>query len=368
MIGLEDQHTEDPEADQKENDAKKVKFENLLDVMDIKHLDIPGDLPPMQCNNPVGETYGPHIAKYQSQKIPEKATNNLKSCFMQKWWLKNTKDKQKYKQRRMRQSRDDNNFMFCAEKPPEKTVNGQFSLKKVVYCVRVYRPFKHFQARQAGRTANVTIKYSQEIWLLGDNTLADLRDMIKCTTNLHIVGAKQVDTPLKRAVRAADEYKSGFIYIEGCFYNDMRDPGNIDYSKVIRDWAKTPPRGIGPFSTGSMGVKLEDLDVRVGMPYVYVHQGEHEHLLSFVDIRLVGKDDPQRPNDYPLVRSLGAQQSKYCMVCETYISDWATKNHSRVTEDPYFWCYKCFNLFNYKDNEKIGKFDAFRFFDVNIVG
>ena len=136
-----------------------------------------------------------------------------------------------------------------------------------------------------------------------------------------------------------------------------------------------------------MSVKLEDLDVRVGMPYVYVHQGEHEHLLSFVDIRLVGKDDPQRPNDYPLVRSLGAQQSKYdmvlilinlaypfiylysryCMVCETYISDWATKNHSRVTEDPYFWCYKCFNLFNYKDNEKIGKFDAFRFFDVNVI-
>lgn len=367
MIGLEDQNTGDPEADKAENDAKKVKFDNLLDVMDIKHLDIPGDLPPMQVKNPVGETHGPDVPKFEAQDIPEEGTNNLKSCFMQKWWLEKTKDKRKYKQRRMRQSRDDNDFMFCAEKPPEKIMNPQFTMKNVLYCVRVYRPFKHFQARQAGRTANVTIKYSQEIWLLGDNTLEDLRDMIKCTANLHIVGDRQADGLKTPVVRAEDEYKSGFIYVEGCFYNDMRDANNIDYSKVIRDWAEDSPRGIGPFTTGSMSVRLEDLDVRVGMPYVYVHQGEHEHLISFVDIRLIGKDDPQRPSDYPLVRSLGAQQSKYCMVCETYIAKWATKNHSRVTEDPYFWCGSCFKLFNYKNKEKIGKFDAFQFFDVNII-
>ena len=35
-----------------------------------------------------------------------------------------------------------------------------------------------------------------------------------------------------RAVRkpyAKEQYKSGFFYIEGCFYNDMRWPECIDY-------------------------------------------------------------------------------------------------------------------------------------------
>lgn len=28
-----------------------------------------------------------------------------------------------------------------------------------------------------------------------------------------------------------DIYKSGFFYIEGCFYNDFRDGGSQDYSQ-----------------------------------------------------------------------------------------------------------------------------------------
>ena len=158
MIGLEDQNTEDTAADQEANEAKRKKYLDLLEVMDVKNLDTVGDLPPMQVNNPAGETYGPDVARFCTRAIPQEAASKLKSCFLQQRWLEKTKDKRCYKQRRMRQSRDDNNFMFCAEKPPEKNVNPQFCLKQVLFCVRVYRPFKHLQARQSGRTANVTIK------------------------------------------------------------------------------------------------------------------------------------------------------------------------------------------------------------------
>jgi snRNA-activating protein complex subunit 3 len=365
LLGLGDQHTGDEEADEKTNATKKNNFENVLKVMDINNLDTPGEMEPMQISNPVGDTYGSEVTKFYQTLIPDAALTKLKSSYLQKRWLEISKNNKPSKQRRMNQLKGDNNFWFYAEKPPTDKMNPEMTDRKVLYCVRLYRPYKHLPHINAG---NPVLKYTQEIWMLGDHTLADLRDSIKCTVDLNIVGDRQCDGVTTPALRASDAYKSGFIYIEGCFYNDMRHEGNIDYSEVIRKWARDTDRGVGPFTTGSMEeTRLQDLEVRLGHPYVYTHQGEHEHLLSFVDIRILGPDDPQRPNDYPMIRSLGAQQSRYCMVCETYIAAWVTKNHQRVPEDPYFWCRSCYKNFNFKDGQKIGTFDSFRFFDVNVL-
>ena len=86
--------------------------------------------------------------------------------------------------------------------------------------------------------------------------LSELRDHIKCPADLMIAGDVSDDPPWKdktkkaqqhlsvgplpasrakfapRAVQkpmAKEVYKSGFFYIEGCFYNDMRWPECIDY-------------------------------------------------------------------------------------------------------------------------------------------
>jgi snRNA-activating protein complex subunit 3 len=81
-----------------------------------------------------------------------------------------------------------------------------------------------------------------------------------------------------------DVYKSGFIFIEDTFYNDHRDPANLDYSHVIREWAAS--HKLGPFQTALMeNTKFEDLTVRLGYPYVYQHQGSCEHLIVFSDVR-----------------------------------------------------------------------------------
>ena len=54
----------------------------------------------------------------------------------------------------------------------------------------------------------------------------------------------QVDLVHKRAQRAADVYKSCFIYVHGCFYNDTRERGNTDLSQVIRDWVSRGKRSV----------------------------------------------------------------------------------------------------------------------------
>jgi len=372
MVGLEDSgkqvkslDTRNESGDHDEStEDNSIKFEDLQAVMNIENLDTVGEMEPMQVTDPVGETHGTGILKFRQMPIPEIGRSKLKTLHLQQRWLVKSKEKRCYKQKRKRQSKSDNDHWFHAEKPQQRT-NADFTDKKTLFCVRVYRPFKHLQSHSAG---NVVIRYSQEIWLLGYHTLANLRDQIRCTADLHIVGEQQTDTERARANRAQDVYKSGFIYIEGCFYNDARNEDNIDYSQVIRDWSDGSSRGVGPFTSAKMEeTRLQDLTLRLGHPYVYTHQGEHEHLLSFIDIRVLGPEDPQRPSDYPMIRSLGSQQSRYCMVCETYIAVWVTTDNDRVPEDPFFWCGSCYKNFNFIERRKIGKFTAYRYFDINVL-
>ena len=116
----------------------------------------------------------------------------------------------------------------------------------------------------------VPCKPPQEIWLLGHHTLADIREKIWCPTDLNVVGAQQVDTVTQPAIRACDVYKSGFFFIEGTFYNDLRDPDSVDYSEVIRGWAEDTSRGVGPFTAARMEEqRLDQMQLRLGYPYLY---------------------------------------------------------------------------------------------------
>ena len=48
---------------------------------------------------------------------------------------------------------------------------------------------------------------------------------------------------------------------------------NFLFSDVIRKWAEPPRRRVGPFTTSKMEeTYIRDLTVRLGYPYVYVHQ------------------------------------------------------------------------------------------------
>ena len=102
---------------------------------------------------------------------------------------------------------------------------------------------------------------------------------------------------------------------------------------------------------------IEDLTIRLGYPYVYVHQvrktklikirflknyvqlfyfisffqGDHEHLISFVDARLVSVQDVQNPKAYPYERGIGMSHSKICMACNKLIAKWVTRNNDRVS-------------------------------------
>ena len=340
---------------------KDSTYDRLEEACSLSELSIPGEMEPCQYGGNDTE-----IPKFKNDKeIPPDAANHLKTIALQKMFRETGKTRDlKY---------NCNNWFEAMAKEESlsksRPLSSNILEKEILTVVRVYRPVKN-QGSDYGGASKTKSKHTQEIHLLGSNKLTELRDHIKCHLDFQ-TSEDLSDDPNNELPRkiGKEKYKSGFLYINGCFYNDMRWPECIDYSQTIREWADKPSRKIGPFTTANMEKTLiKDLTIRIGYPYVYVHQGEHEHLFSFIDVRLVSSFDSQKISSYPLDRSTGLKQGKYCMICSFHLAKWITTNNDRVPEDPFYFCDSCFYGFNYGDDgTKLSNFSAKRFLDLNVI-
>ncbi|XP_013406021.1 snRNA-activating protein complex subunit 3 isoform X2 [Lingula anatina] len=209
----------------------------------------------------------------------------------------------------------------------------------------------------------------QEFQVIGSNTLTDLRDKYSCVADFSVPGEFSEDPDMPQDNRAKDLFKSGFFFIEGTFYNDMRYDDCRDYSKVIIDWAKEKERGLGPYTSAKMETtRFVDLKLRLGQPYVYLHQGECEHLVVFSDLRLHGADDPQDAKAYPLLVHKSKPRRQLCIACQTMTARWIVHGSPLAPEDPSHFCDVCFKMLHYdKNKKKLVEFKAFPFLDKTAV-
>ena len=63
-----------------------------------------------------------------------------------------------------------------------------------------------------------------------------------------------------------------------------------DYAQKLQDWHSRNRRKLnpGPFQTGNLeDTKLIELKFRPGFPYLFIHEGNCEHLLVIENVRLV---------------------------------------------------------------------------------
>lgn len=215
-------------------------------------------------------------------------------------------------------------------------------------------------------TTNSGLKVEQEMLLLSSQYLTELRDHISCVSDVGVPGEFSENPDMPQDERAKDLYPSGFFYINGVFYNDTRHPLAKDNSAIITDWAAANPElEIGPFESKSMAsVTFLDLELRLGYPYLYQHQGCCEHLIVFSDLRMVSPSDCQDRTKYPLIRGIPRKRRVACMTCHVMTARWVTRGNKRLPQDPFFFCDTCFRSFNYTpDGQKIGQFRAHPFFD-----
>ena len=112
-----------------------------------------------------------------------------------------------------------------------------------------------------------------------------------------------------------------------------------------------------------MGSKrIKDLSIQLGMPYVYVHQGDCEHLIVFSDISIVTMNFDESIN-YPRLVKISRKVGIKCSVCPR-ICKWITHGNKRCPEEWMYWCDECFRRFNYdSENKKIGEFAAYSYLD-----
>lgn len=236
--------------------------------------------------------------------------------------------------------------------------------EEVLITVRVYEPFIYKRGKGSQRKP----RFSQEFVVLGRQRLTELRDKIYCNCNFGPFKEISNDyesiknTESNEAQETATVSKDpGFFFITDTFYNDNRI-SDVDYSAEISEWMARQP-DIGPVQKKSMhDTKFEDLNVRVGFPQVYRHQVNCEHVISFSDIRLIAEDDSLKSSDYPLLRCVSNAKMTQCMICGISEAAFVVKKSTVHILDPTFMCRNCFISCHYIDGQKIGSFQAYRYY------
>lgn len=175
---------------------------------------------------------------------------------------------------------------------------------------------------------------SQEILMLGSQTLADLRDVLKCRT-ASCFKAHDPTIP-----------NSAYFLIEDTFYDDTR--GNAPrYSDSIIEWSGHKDRTITTLSTYRQAemhnTRLMDIQpgLRVNSLYSFCHLGSCSHVMTFTEMRLKRDDDVQNSLCYPLQAYEPKSKRRKCGVCMLYAARWALYDDRLACDNPYFLCDMC---------------------------
>ncbi|KAL3866364.1 hypothetical protein ACJMK2_043669 [Sinanodonta woodiana] len=233
----------------------------------------------------------------------------------------------------------------------------QVTYPEVILTVHIHKPMLTMKDKRP------TLTNEHSFLVLGHEKLTELRDYIRCTNDLAIPGDQSDFPDCVMHNYAKDIFKSGFFYIEGTFYNDTRESDCRDYSQNIIKWAKE--KNLGQMESHLMEeCTFLDLKIRLGQPYVYVHQGDCEHIIIFSDIRLLSSEDPQDTREYPFLTFRIRSRRNVCKVCMTRTAKWVVYDSEYAPENPCFFCDQCFRPLHYDINGiKKGEFKAYKYFD-----
>lgn len=222
--------------------------------------------------------------------------------------------------------------------------HSEKSGKKAVLTVELYRPRNNYQVVEFMSYYNrrfESLQFELELDVLSSQTLADFRKFISCPSDFATV-PDEVTISSLTPTYASEVFTSGFFFINDTFYNDLSKPEKqVDYSRVIREWAEKEGQGIGPFKTALMHeTQLKDLTIQLGYPYVYVHQGNCEHLFIFKDIKLFDRNKASE-KDFPKIVRCSRKTRTKCFMCKHNTASFIIENDDSLPCDPAFFCDDC---------------------------
>lgn len=219
----------------------------------------------------------------------------------------------------------------------------------------------------------------QEFLVLGRQPLTVLKDKLYCLTDQLMQKAEQ-------------QVPSGYFMIENVFYNDLRDRMAIDYSRPIIDWVNSnkdealekwkvivaagfkkkqrallqgslPSDRLPFFRAANMASTcFDDLHFRLGVQYLYCHQGDCKHSIVIRDMRLIHPEDVQNKASYPLLTFQPRVRHRKCSICDIYRAKKVTYDDKWAPTNPSFFCENCYYLLHYSQSGTL-MYDDFRVYD-----
>ncbi|XP_037774200.1 snRNA-activating protein complex subunit 3-like [Penaeus monodon] len=128
------------------------------------------------------------------------------------------------------------------------------------------------------------------------------------------------------------------------------------YSESIINWQRSTQKLhlffhkniLGEMRAESMSeTTFLDLKVRLGYPYVFLHQGNCEHIIIFTDIRLHHQNDVPDPQRFPLLRGQASKLSVKCVICSLNLANWIVLDEPRLPIAVAHVCHRCLKMFCY---------------------
>ncbi|KAI6228935.1 Small nuclear RNA-activating complex polypeptide 3 [Aphelenchoides fujianensis] len=195
----------------------------------------------------------------------------------------------------------------------------------------------------------------------GDMPLAKLREKIFCQADFWC-GLEDTQDASDQSNYFMNRFPSAYMFIHDTFYIDQSHPNARDITNTAREYMKRK-QVFGEHHVKDLNTtKIIDLKLRLGHPYLFLHQGHCEHLMIFTDLRLMHVNDVQDLKDYP-VRLYDVIQPFSCCACKEENAAYVITESDRMAANPAYMCQTCFRSFHYDRHTRVGNFTAYHFID-----
>ncbi|VDN55288.1 unnamed protein product [Dracunculus medinensis] len=232
---------------------------------------------------------------------------------------------------------------------------GEAVVNDFVVTLTICRPFN--RQLEFHEKKSIGIRPYWKFLLRGETTLVEMHSLFKCTSDFGLTfGAETKENPELKDFTFF-KYPSSFIFIHDTFYiadayrcfketlvqiDQSKLMPLTDISEPIRSWMKKKKNEFGPTEVKNLGNhKVKDITCRLGFPYVYVHQGNCEHVFFFTDLRLMDIQD--YPIGFPQKLSDNSIENR-CKVCRHSIAGWIIEDDSLPTT-PFHICDNCYKQY-----------------------
>uniref|UniRef100_A0AC35TRJ3 snRNA-activating protein complex subunit 3 n=1 Tax=Rhabditophanes sp. KR3021 TaxID=114890 RepID=A0AC35TRJ3_9BILA len=247
----------------------------------------------------------------------------------------------------------------------------EFPLKYVpndfVVTVTLFKPMMSKWKSPNNHKKSIPFSREKQFLVRGDTTLLELRDKFLCQWDL--VCPNEFDQGLPQPKDCfAKRIPSSLIFIHDTFYVDTTRNNSTDIVAPLKKFCdKRKLRyKVSPHIKCMKTTKMNDITARINQPYLYYHMGGNcEHTFTFNNIRMMGPNDYQNIENYPLLM-YELIPSKKCGLCHKNTPIFVINEDDRLTKVPILCCQECFNWFYLdKNGKRQCKFSAMYFVDKN---